>query len=143
SELRTARAELATWAPPEPDALVATAQFAPPSHWWQNVPVWAQTAAALLFLGVAAGVANLDIQYDQRGLSVHTGWLRSAPVPVPTPQSPFVPAPAATATAAPWRSDLSAVEQRLRADLDSRPAAARTADAEMLRRVRAIVDESA
>ena len=32
----------------------------------RGLPVWAQTAAALLFLGVSAGIANLDVHYDQQ-----------------------------------------------------------------------------
>ena len=48
----------------------------------REVPVWAQVAAALLCVGIAAGVANLEVRYDRSGLSVRTGWI--APPPIET-----------------------------------------------------------
>jgi anti-sigma factor RsiW len=124
-----------------------------------DLPVWAQTAAALLFLGVSAGIANLDVHYDQTGLSIRTGWSR---IPVrPISESPAaVPAAALTGsrpgstTAAPWRGDLDALERQLRTEFHGATpaaptalmvrdaAAAAAADAQLLRRVRALVEES-
>src|SRR5438045_2534611 len=81
--LRGIRAQLSQWAPPEPNFAMAfggTRQRSanPQSsinqqsaisnqqlRWWRSVPVWAQVAAALLFLGVSAAIANLDVRYDQ------------------------------------------------------------------------------
>jgi hypothetical protein len=117
-----------------------------------DMPVWAQTAAALLFLGVSAGIANLDVHYDQSGLSIRTGWSRR----------PLLGTPAATSTAsmpvstaaAPWRGDLDALERQLRTEfrgvtpaspttlLVRDAAAAAAADAQLLRQVRALVAES-
>ncbi len=77
--LRGVRAQLARWSPPEPTFTMTNPQSNPQSairnpQWWQEIPAWAQVAAALLFLGVSAGIANLDVRYDHNGLSVRTGW---------------------------------------------------------------------
>src|SRR5205807_9486014 len=62
--LRGVRVQLARWAPPEPKTMsgrqsaVAGPQPATRDpHWWREIPAWAQVAAALLFLGVSAGIA--------------------------------------------------------------------------------------
>src|SRR5262245_4578756 len=65
------RARLGRWQPPEHESVVgrlpleavAGSQLAAGSRWWREVPAWAQVAAALLFLGVAAGLANLDARF--------------------------------------------------------------------------------
>jgi len=98
----------------------------------------------MLFLGASAGVANLDVRYDQNGLSVRTGWSKAAsPASVANP-----------ASAAPWRGELAVLEGRLRSEFQaSRPstqliaaqaqrAASSASDAELLRRVRALIDDS-
>src|SRR5207249_2623458 len=81
--LSRVRTQLAQWAPPEPGFVHAAAarqsgaiRSSPAGRtpWWRDVPVWAQVAAALLFLGVSAGIANLDVRYDHNGLTVRTGW---------------------------------------------------------------------
>jgi len=114
----------------------------------RGLPVWAQTAAALLFLGVAAGLANLDVHYDHTGLSIRTGWFRPL---MPPPSESSAAAPAAVATAAaPWRGDLTALERQLRAEFravagptPATPTARDAAtDAQLLRRVRALVEDS-
>jgi hypothetical protein len=113
-------------------------------------------AAALLFLGVSAGVANLDVRYDHNGLSVRTGWLKTASQPGPPLVSPApVAAPLARGggSAEPWRADLAALERQLKAELRAvqmsaatsvtRPQPVRaTADADVLRLVHALLDES-
>jgi len=155
TELRGVRAQLGQWAPPEP-ARVFTHDSAPRARALANmwtrlgdVPAWAQVAAALLFLGVAAGLAHLDVRYGREGLSVRTGWSRG----VAQDLSP------ARINSAPWRADLAALERQLRTEFHSaavspsgamQTAAARSAptapaainDAELLRRVRALVDEN-
>ena len=161
--LRGIRAELGRWTPPEPNFAItfnnaprSQSAFHQPSaishqHWWNSVPAWAQVAAALLFLGVAAGLANLDVRYDQRGLSVRTGWSQ----PRGAASAPAAGAAAGAALAsAPWKADLAALEAQLRTDMRAARApasagvepaqavAARAADADLLRRVRALVDES-
>ena len=81
--LRGVRSQLARWAPPEPaigtirnpQPAISNPQSAMP--WWRQVPAWAQVAAALLFLGVSAAIANLDVRYDASGLNVRTGWMKA------------------------------------------------------------------
>src|SRR5436190_19675770 len=80
--LRGVRAHLTTWAPPQPnfESRVSTAdrrhatRDSRETRWWREIPVWAQLAAAVLVLGVAAGIANLNVHYGSDGLTVRTGW---------------------------------------------------------------------
>jgi hypothetical protein len=86
------------------------------------------------------------LHYDQNGLSVRTGWSQPAPAP----------APVAAAAPTPWRDDVAALEQQLRAEFRAEqasllartaaPPAPRTAspvsDEEIVQRVRAMIDES-
>ena len=151
--LSRVRTQLAQWAPPEPGFVHAAAagqsgaiRSSPAEHtpWWRDVPVWAQVAAALLFLGVSAGIANLDVRYDHSGLTVRTGWSRGSTAP---PSDSVAQRAGAPGTDVPWRSDLVALEQQLRAEMRAVPPAAvavRPAanDAEILRRVRVLIGES-
>src|SRR5439155_200129 len=99
------------------------------THWWRDVPVWAQVAAALLFLGVSAGIANLDVRYDHNGVTVRTGWSRVSTAPpsdsvaqrAGAPGSPGTPG--IPGTYVPWRSELAALEQQLRAEMRAVPPA--------------------
>ncbi|HZP46953.1 MAG TPA: zf-HC2 domain-containing protein [Vicinamibacterales bacterium] len=151
ASLSGVRQQLARWQPPLPQ-LPSSDRAPVASHRWRQLPAWAQVAAALLFLGVSAAIANLDVRYDASGLSVRTGWSRPSPdaargagslaaAVVPAAQ-PVRPADMAT------HDDLTALEQRLRAEIKgasvAAPQAARaaSADADTLRRVRALVDES-
>jgi hypothetical protein len=166
--LRGVRAQLSRWAPPEPSFGVIGRQpqvvspestagnqpsTVPQGSAWRQVPVWAQVAAALLFLGVSAGIANIDIRYDASGLSVRTGWLtpasdrRVAAAGQVAPSATVVPAAApAPVDPAPWRADLAALEQQMKsemhASLAAAPRAVSASDADLIRRVRALVDES-
>ena len=85
-ELGAVRRQLSRWAPPELQTTMRapSSVASPPGvnarRWWDDVPAWAQVAAAMLVLGAAAGVANLNIHYDHDGVSVQTGWMRPAPV---------------------------------------------------------------
>src|ERR1700761_6338993 len=79
ASLRGVRRQLTHWSPP--DFVSSHAQLAArPPQWWRQIPVWAQVAAALLFLGVSAGIANLDVRYDAAGLTVRTGWSKPSAV---------------------------------------------------------------
>jgi hypothetical protein len=158
--LRGVRAQLGLWAPPEPSfALFSHPPSAirnPPSSWWRQIPAWAQVAAALLFLGVSAGVANLDVRYDANGLSVRTGWSKRPPAPAATVAQ-------GDGASAPWRADLAALERQMKTEFRAAqvsatrasathvsaapvaatvPRAASAADADVLRRVRALLDQS-
>jgi hypothetical protein len=144
SALRGVRSTLSTWAPPEPVFSSPGSRVSSPepraSRWWQEMPAWAQVAAALFVLGVSATIANLDVRYDRSGLTIRTGWS--------TPQASAL----APVNAAPWRAELTALENQLRTEMKasqgvvtaaSVPAAqAAMSDAELRRRVRVLLDES-
>src|SRR5207247_1912338 len=81
-ELGAVRRQLSGWAPPELQTTVRVplpAAAGLPRRRWDDVPAWAQVAAAMLVLGATAGVANLNIHYDHDGFSVRTGWMQPAP----------------------------------------------------------------
>lgn len=149
--LRGVRGRLAQWAPPEPSFAVVSRQSdvvgrtsaggSPSRQSWREIPAWAQVAAALLFLGVSAGIANLDVRYDSNGLAIRTGWSRTVASQPAVAQVP----------SGVTKADLTAVEQQLRTELRAAQAASATsaasvrpaaADADLVRRVRALVDES-
>jgi hypothetical protein len=161
--LRGVRTRLARWSPPEPKFATALSdtrsalrtvppnpesRIPNPGSWWREIPAWAQVAAALLFLGVSAGIANLDVHYDANGLTVRTGWSRPPAAPAATLVAPTGTASQAnlsTGSDAQWRAELTALEHRLTAQMHTAPPAAApraSNDAELLRRVRALVDES-
>jgi len=118
--LLAVRTTLADWAPSTRALGFRLVQTDPAEEqrrrsWWP-LPAWAQAAAAVLILGVAAGLANLDVTLGTGGVTVRTGWRRG---PAATEQ---VEAPAAAeGTARPWRVDLVALEQRLRKDFTVQP----------------------
>jgi hypothetical protein len=165
--LRVVRAQLGRWSPPEPSFSIHNPQVIggdPQSatrspQWWRTIPAWAQVAAALLFLGVAAGIANLDIQYNQSGLTIRTGWSsvsrgsnasdasgRSGGATVAQNVDP--------AAGAPWRADIAALERQVKSEIRAarasttgpappvRTVAASASDVDVTRRVRDIVAES-
>jgi hypothetical protein len=165
--LRAVRTQLARWEPPALTSLQSPVPGTSRPPWWQAVPAWAQVAAALLFLGVSAGIANLDVRYDQNGLNITTGWNRAQPASpkLATLQTSEGGPKLATAptseggpklvtdqsAAAPWRAELAALERQLRTELRAAQAtspaapavrAASSSDAETLRRVRVLLDES-
>jgi hypothetical protein len=118
------RARLELWAPPEPvhaltpqgfPPAAAAQPIAPGRATWYEVPVWMQTAAAVLFLGVAAGAANLHITYNQDGLSVRTGWLNPPQAAVAAPEQSVVPVNIAAPSVS--QADLAALEETLRREI--------------------------
>jgi hypothetical protein len=174
ADLRGVRAQLSRWTPPgfarafadqrdsgDRDARGALAR----GGVWatlREIPAWAQVAAALLFLGVAAGLANLDVRYGRDGLIVRTGWSR----PASAPANPANPTPSAStasfgsADTAPWRADVAALGKQLRGEIQAAQNAMRAApaavgtpgahdaqgtttlSADTLRRIRSLIDES-
>lgn len=115
------------------------AVVAGPARWWSSraVATAALAAAATLVVGVAAGLANLEVTMGTGGVTFRTGWGRapeaaqqgpgspSGPSAVPTLESAAaampVAAPAGTAVDDPaWRREVAAAEQRLMAALDQR-----------------------
>jgi len=147
ADLRGVRAGLAQWAPPEPAFKVSSLQSPVPSR-WREIPAWAQVAAALLVLGVSAGIANVNVHYGADGLTVRTGWSSRAEAPSPPSGAK------ADAKAEPWRADLTALEQQMRSEIRAaslanasaapaaRTASAPASDADLVRRIRALEDGS-
>ena len=161
AELGALRQQLAQWAPPEPNAVtrhepavdVRQSTALDGRRWWQDVPAWAQVAAALLFLGVSAGVANLHVTYDRDGLSVTTGWSSSARAARPETTGVAAAARQEGQEAPVSHVELTALEQQLRAEIRASSSQAVTAqtvlgskkaasDADVMRRVQALVDDS-
>jgi putative zinc finger protein len=158
------RTRLAHWSPPEPQFAIGRQSVVPGDiddvdrrasvarrrAWWHEIPAWAQVAAAMLFLGVSAAIANLDVRYDPSGLTVRTGWSKS---------SASTPAAANTTLATnstPWRADLVALEGQLRTEFHATQVVAPAAmavglpagrssatEGELLRRLKGMIDESA
>jgi hypothetical protein len=141
--LRDVRRDLVHWAPPSP-ARVLTFSPVPArrSRVWSalaEMPAWTQVAAALLVLGVAAGIANVQVRVDDDGFTVRTGWAAPDRLADAGPSQPAAPQ-----DPTPWRADLTALETAMRAEFQSpRPAADNTADnAAVLRQVRALIAAS-
>src|SRR5229473_3237108 len=66
-ELGAVRRQLSRWAPPEPQTtarIPSPVGAGLPRRRWDEVPAWAQVAAAMLVLGATVGVANLNVRYD-------------------------------------------------------------------------------
>jgi putative zinc finger protein len=149
ADLRGVRSELARWASPELASHVPFEIAVPPINTTstRSIPVWAQAIAATLLLGVAAGVANLDVSYSKTsGLSIRTGWRHPAEAsPAPTVAAPALTAQAPDSSAAPWKTDLDALARELRA-VEARPTGLSTApsgsDDALMRRVRQLVQDS-
>lgn len=164
--LTSVRVGLASWAAPEMPVHVRIVSDAPQRPFWTAVwrPSFALAAAATIVLGVAAGLANLEVRYGRDGLTVRTGWGRSGAAEPGSTAGPLVGAAAAGAPdSGAWRAELAALEQRLRADIQGRSPASQTAssqlasgaptaspgpaqtggvDAPTLRRVQALIDDS-
>ena len=114
-------------------------------------PIWMQAAAAMLIVAASLGLANINLSYTHDGLSVTTGWMRPAPATA-VPDAAAVRA--ASAAPAPWRADLTALEQQLRQQIAAKPTLASApaapaapvtatlSDEALLKRVRALVQES-
>lgn len=130
-ELRATRTALSEWEVPERALgfrIVSEQREAPveaptPVRVRRSVtlPWWLQTAAAVLLFAAAAGVAQVEVRYGPDGIVVRTGW--STKVEVPSSASTSASAPAD----APWRRDLTALEQQLRSDLSASSPARATA----------------
>jgi hypothetical protein len=167
SALLGVRSRLAGWMVPDLDAHVtlvthdAAERVARPWAWVFR-PAYALPAAAMLVLGLAAGLANLEVRYGSGGLVVRTGWAArpSTLEGVPRDAAAVSLTPVASAAGgsdgAPWRQDLRVLERQLRQEFLSpgvRPAFApassggaiaggRTTDAALLRQIQALIDES-
>jgi hypothetical protein len=121
-----------------------------------TLPWWLQTAAAILLLSAAAGLARVEVQYGSDGLVVRTGWRTHAEV------APVAPVQAPVRTEQPWQQALAALERDLRTELQAARATAVPAptasqnvggqridggprevnEATLLRRVQALIEQS-
>jgi anti-sigma factor RsiW len=114
----------------------------------RSIPLWAQAIAATLILGVAGGIANLDVSYSSAsGLSVRTGWMHPIDANKTRPDAAPATAAAVSSSPAAWSADMAALERRLRDALDQRPvvspvAASSAGDEVLMRRVRQMVQDS-
>jgi anti-sigma factor RsiW len=148
------RSQLARSVPPELPAHIPftvdiprpPVAVVPPAR---SIPVWAQAIAATLILGVAGGIANLDVSYSSAsGLSIRTGWRHPVDASNSQPSTASVRIAQTTQSPAPWTSDLAALERNLRSALEERPAVATVAssstsgDEAVMRRVRQLMQES-
>jgi len=157
--LKATRGVLATWAPPEvelgfrivQDPPARVVPIAASRRWaWRSAPIWLQAAAAVVLLASAAAITNLQVRYDDRGVTVTTGWNHPAAAVAQATPVPAQRASAATFTtdSAPWRHDLAALEQQLRHDIaTSRPAPAAASgsslsQSEMLQEVKLLLQQS-
>jgi hypothetical protein len=153
SSLTAVRGVLAEWTPPVPTGVGLADRVAPApgSRSWRtlwDVPGWAQAAAAILILGVAAGFANVEVRYGQDGFVVRTGW-RQIAEPVTGESAPPAPATVVASVlrdldaARPWQSDLAQLSEGLRRELAAATVRqASSGDESVLRQVREIVGES-
>lgn len=165
NDLTDVRGSLAEWADPvaaegvggqAPRAALRLVERSAAPRGWRvlaDAPIWMQAAAAMLVVAASLGLANINLTYSRDGLSVTTGWMRPAapvaPVIATAPATQAVSAQPAAANDAPWRAELTALEQQLRTELASRPAPVATAasaaspdDDALLKRVRVLLQES-
>ncbi len=152
-DLRGVRRSLREWAPPEHAlGFRVVREEVRQRSLWPAMPAWAQLAAAVLVIAVGAAIANLDVRVGTSGVEIRTGWNR--PAAVTRSASGVTP----VSGAAPWRSDLAALERSLRHDLAPAPASlpiagslaapvsaggrtTPTADPDLMRRVQILMDE--
>ena len=164
--LRRVRGRLAEWEVPAADAPVPLLEAPPVAtepRPWITRPGFMAAAAAVLILGMAAGLANLELRVDRGGLVIRTGWSRAAAAPgqapatAPSGLAPAATLPATPAGVEPWRADLAALETQLRQEFRAARAEAaiptvvapapsrgdaQGLDPDALRRVQALIDES-
>ena len=164
AQLRGARDGLRAWTPTETVLDFRIVRDTPPvggRFAWLAVPqlpAWAQLAAAALVVGVSVGISGLEVQYGPQGLHVRTGWQQAAAPGALQPRVALTAAqPSASGSDAPWRAELTALEERLRGELGPQAVAASPAqpgrvvaarggramsDDEFLGRVRQLIEAS-
>jgi hypothetical protein len=146
---------LASWAPPQPELgfrIVHDSEPAPARWRTRFMPAFGLAAAAALVLAATSAVANLQVHYGQDGLTIRTGWTHAAaqaaaPAPVVAAAQPASIDAAALRTIEQRLADVEQRERVLQAasPRDARAdstAASRVSDAEMLKRVDALITRS-
>ncbi len=144
--LAVVRIGLSAWTPPDTELGITIARKtdpAPRANWWEQMPVWAQVAAASLVFAAGVSVANVQVRSNADGLVITTGWM--------APTSPTTASPAAAANDERWKPALTALESQLRSEIQAaRPQAtqtvslgARASDSDAtLRQVQTLLDAS-
>lgn len=137
--LRDVRTSLACWGAPQVELgfrVVRHPVRPTAAGWWRALRPVAVAAAVMLVAAAAAAVAKIELRVGREGLVVRAG---ASPAPAPASVREGVDRP--------WRTDLEALEARLRRELATRTPTAvadkSTPDeAALLRRVRAMVEAS-
>jgi len=108
--LRTTRAQIAAWTPPEPhldfQIVRGPVPARPAASRFRVSPAWGLAAAAALVMALGAAIANLEIHVGSDGLVVRTGWNRTAAVET---------AANGGAQLVDWKQQSQQLDQRLRA----------------------------
>jgi hypothetical protein len=145
------RTHLQSWTPPTPELgfeiVRAPERGRLPAKRWGLSPAWGLAAAAMLVGAVSAAIANVEVTVGTNGVTMRTGWNRAADT-----RAAAAPADAATS------AELQRVNARMR-DLEARLASlanapavvqtsasaappARMSDAELIRTMRTLLDQS-
>lgn len=155
--LRATRAQLASWAPPQPDLgfQIVRGGSAAARRRFHVSPAWGLAAAAVLLLAVASAIANVEVRVGSEGFVVRTGWARQAAPAAPAVVSTAASTQAEAASDETVRAELRRIANRLaemekaaagrETSLEARVASGagpRVTDAELLRQVREIVAQS-
>lgn len=150
-QLRATRRHLAEWAPPENDLgfQIVTVARRPRVSRFRFSPVWGLAAAAVLVLAAAAAIANVEVRYGADGMTLRTGWGRTPAAPA---SQLAEGAPAPSAVPAELAASIETIQRRLTELETSQPPApgavtqvalgSRVSDADVLRRVRALLTDS-
>jgi hypothetical protein len=147
--MRTVRADLLTWSPPEPDfafRIVSEPKVIRPAvASWRGwlTPAAGLAAAAALVLAAAASIAHIEVHSGPDGVTVRTGWAAAPASGDESPRRAYVrdvnlAAPVETA-------GLVSIERRIAAlEASTRNASAvpRSSDGELLKVVRDLVAQS-
>lgn len=165
--LRGVRADLISWAPPQPDfgfRVVREPKVLPmPARSWRTwySPAAGLAAAAVLVLAAASAIAHVEVHRGPDGITVRTGWSAFAPGAGSAGEGSYgeTPSPARDAVAPARSAAASGVDPALLAALDRRLAAleaaaretgnvrsvsmsARASDADVLKKVRELLAQS-
>ena len=148
--LRGARTHLQAWAPPEPELGFQIVRGIGRSvtlsrRWWGLSPAWGLAAAAMIVGAVSAAIAHIEVTAGTNGITVRTGWNRTVAAAATTA------AVDATASAALQRMEARVHELEARLSTDTAtltptaaatPINSRMSDAELLRTVRRMIEQS-
>jgi hypothetical protein len=142
-ELQAVRGVLHEWTPPSAELgfriVREPVEAQPPAPWfgaWRAG--WMQAAAAILLFAAGVGVSQLHVTYVPGEITLRTpsaAAMRAASVrlPAPAPSGTEVPVTA---------SSLAALERTVKSELTSSQAGSSAATEEVIRRVRAMIEES-